>query len=126
MLSLVSLSLNRLLRRHTISIPIFEQGNPSPSHEMQQFSFKLHEHPNFGWSPRLSHAQFVELLSGVVAIRVRATYSNEGVGVIDDVELESAAYRAGGKPASNVEKCECPKVTLPHQISVVPYHIGFI
>ena len=97
--------------RYTISIPIFKQGNPSPSTEMRQYSFKLHEHPNFGWSPRLSHGQFVDLLSDVVSIRLRATYAKQGIGVLDDVELESAAYRVGSEPATHVEKCRCPEVS---------------
>ena len=96
--------------RSTISIPIFEQGNPMPSEEMQQFSFKLHDHANFRWSPRLTNAQFIELLSDIVEIKIRATYSNDGVGIIDDVELESASHRAGSKRATHVEKCQCPKV----------------
>ena len=78
---------------------------------MRQYSFKLHEHPNFGWSPRLSHGQFVDLLSDVVSIRLRATYAKRGIGVLDDVELESAAYRVGSEPASHVEKCRCPEVS---------------
>ena len=77
---------------------------------MQSYSFKLHEHPKFGWSPRLSHAQFNELLSNVVEIRLRATYSSEGVGVIDDVALESAVHHAGRELTTHVEKCSCPQV----------------
>ena len=79
---------------------------------MQQYSFKLHEHPNFGWSPRLSPSQLNELLSDIEEIRIRATYSKEGVGVIDDVELESAAHREGVPLVTHVEKCDCPKVVL--------------
>ena len=105
-------SLSPLSLRYTISIPIFEQGNPSPTEKMQQYTFKLHEHPNFGWSPRLSPSQLNELLSDIVEIRIRATYSKEGVGVIDDVELESAAHREGEKLVTHVEKCDCPKVVL--------------
>ena len=85
---------------------------------MQEYSFKLHEHPKFGWSPRLSHAQFNELLSNVVEIRIRATYSNEGVGVIDDVALESAVHHAGRESTSHIEKCNCPQVLLLRCLSV--------
>lgn len=41
-----------------ISIPIFAQGNPLPTREKQEYKFRLHEHPDYQWSPRLSAFEF--------------------------------------------------------------------
>ncbi|KAF0301703.1 Laminin subunit gamma-1 [Amphibalanus amphitrite] len=44
----------------------------------QEFTFRLHEHADFGWSPRLRARDFIALLSNLTAIKIRATYTPEG------------------------------------------------
>lgn len=97
-----------------IAVPIFAQGNPLPTREAQQYSFRLHEHPDYQWSPRLSALEFQKLLSNISAIRIRSTYVPDGTGYVDDISLGSAAQigasgSAGiGQLAAHVETCQCP------------------
>ena len=44
----------------------------------QEYKFRLHEHSEYGWSPRLRARDFISLLSNLTAIKIRATYSTEG------------------------------------------------
>jgi laminin, gamma 1 len=41
-----------------IALPIFAQTNPLPTREKQDYKFRLHEHPDYQWSPRLSTFDF--------------------------------------------------------------------
>ncbi|XP_029636725.1 laminin subunit gamma-1 [Octopus sinensis] len=95
----------------TISTPIFSQGNPTPNTKEQTFRFRLHEHQDYKWQPRLRAQDFIALLSNLTAIKIKGTYNTDGTGFIDDVRLETAGY-ASGKPASWVEQCTCPDAYL--------------
>ncbi|KAF2367040.1 Laminin IV [Trinorchestia longiramus] len=92
-----------------ISAPIFAQNNPLPIDQLQEYSFRLHEDQKFGWSPRLSSRDFIALLSNLTALKIRATYSYEGRGYLDDVRLETARPGRFGLPANWVEMCTCPQ-----------------
>lgn len=72
------------------------------------YKFRLHEHPDYGWQPRLSARNFISLLTNLTAIKIRGTYSPMGVGFLDDVELETASRGVAGQPALWIESCDCP------------------
>ncbi|CAL7935288.1 unnamed protein product [Xylocopa violacea] len=91
-----------------ITQPIFGQNNYVPSVMPREYRFKLHEHPNYGWEPRLSSRAFMSILSNLTAIKIRGTYTHQGRGFLDDVKLETAQRGAAGEPADWVEHCECP------------------
>ena len=94
----------------TISQPIFGQGNPIPSLKSQSYRFKLHEDPSaYGWSPRLRAKDFISVLANLTAIKIRATYTRDGTGYIDDVRLDTAKQMSGGSRATGVEMCTCPE-----------------
>ena len=44
----------------------------------QEYKFRLHEHSEYGWSPRLRARDFISLLSNLTAVKIRATYTTEG------------------------------------------------
>ncbi|XP_014218984.1 laminin subunit gamma-1 isoform X2 [Copidosoma floridanum] len=88
--------------------PIFGQKNKLPSVNVQEYTFRLHEHPDYGWLPRLSSRAFISLLSNLTAIKIRGTYTHQGKGYLDDVRLETAHRGAAGEPADWVEHCTCP------------------
>jgi len=93
-----------------VSQPIFGQGNPLPSTRSQTYRFKLHEDATlYGWSPRLRAKDFMSVLANLTAIKIRATYTNEGTGFLDDVKLETASLVNYGARASWVETCTCPQ-----------------
>lgn len=75
----------------------------------QEFTFRLHESPDYGWQPRLPALNFMSLLSNVTAIKIRGTYTPEGVGFLDDVKLSAARRGAAGQPAQWIEMCTCPE-----------------
>ncbi|XP_076658555.1 laminin subunit gamma-1 isoform X1 [Halictus rubicundus] len=91
-----------------ITLPIFGQNNRLPSVASQEYHFKLHEHPKYGWEPRLSSRAFMSILSNLTAIKIRGTYTHQGRGFLDDVKLETAHRGAVGEPADWVEHCQCP------------------
>lgn len=72
------------------------------------YKFRLHEHSNYGWQPRLSAQSFISILTNLTAIKIRGTYAPEGVGFLDDVKLETALRGVAGEPALWVESCNCP------------------
>ncbi|XP_063925380.1 laminin subunit gamma-1 isoform X2 [Zophobas morio] len=92
----------------SVTNTIFAQQNKIPSNVIQDYSFRLHEHPNYGWQPRLSARAFMSILTNLTSIKVRATYSPRGVGFLDDVKLETAGRLVAGTPALWVEQCSCP------------------
>ncbi|XP_017541872.1 laminin subunit gamma-2 [Pygocentrus nattereri] len=71
------------------------------------YTFKLDEQPDSKWKPQLSSTEFQTLLSDLAAIKIRATFGENGRGYLDDVTLVSARL-GSGTPASWVEKCRCP------------------
>ncbi|XP_012279283.1 laminin subunit gamma-1 [Orussus abietinus] len=91
-----------------ITQPIFGQDNRIPSVTPQEYRFKLHEHPDYGWQPRLSSRAFMSVLSNLTAVKIRGTYTHQGRGFLDDVKLETAHRGAAGEPADWVEHCQCP------------------
>lgn len=94
----------------SIQTALFQQGNSIPPNRRTQYHFRLNEDPEYGWSPQLSHRDFISLLSDLKAIKIKATYTNSGSGMLDDVSLETAiaAPGSGSTTASWVETCTCP------------------
>ena len=91
-----------------ISLNITAQNNELPTDQMQMYNFRLHQDPKFGWTPELSHLDFMSLLSNITAIRIRGTYVSQGSGFLDDVKLDTARKDVLGDQANWVERCTCP------------------
>ncbi|KAM6989831.1 laminin subunit gamma-2 [Tautogolabrus adspersus] len=79
-----------------------------PCGQKIRYSFRLDEQPGSRWRPQISSAQFQTLLQNVTAIKIRATFGENGRGYIDDVKLMSAR-RGDGVPARWVQTCSCPE-----------------
>jgi len=92
-----------------ISLPITEQNNPLPTKDFQEYKFKLHENSEFGWTPSLRPMDFMAVLSNISSIKIRGSFVPGGHGFIDEVQLDSAEYGGNGKPATWVERCDCPQ-----------------
>ncbi|XP_071154854.1 laminin subunit gamma-1-like [Mytilus edulis] len=93
-----------------VSSAIFTQGNKMPGIETHNYKFRLNEHPNYQWTPRINAQDFLTILSNLTAIKIRATYSNGGVGFIDNIVMETARLGSnGGEVAAWVEQCTCPE-----------------
>ena len=75
---------------------------------MQEYTYKLHENPEFGWSPRLSAKDFMAILANITAIRIRGIYVPDGTGFLDEVRLGTAEQGGSGAPANWIERCNCP------------------
>lgn len=72
-----------------------------------KYTFQLSEQAGSRWRPQLSPAEFHRLLSDLTAIKIRATFGEDGRGYLDNVTLVSA--RPGsGSPAGWVQRCRCP------------------
>ncbi|KAL1516830.1 hypothetical protein ABEB36_000679 [Hypothenemus hampei] len=95
--------------RNRITNTIFAQNNPFPNIEGQTYRYRLHEHPDFQWQPRLTSREFISILTNLTAIKIRGTYSPRGLGFLDDVKLETASPGAAGTPALWMEFCQCPQ-----------------
>ncbi|XP_058793265.1 laminin subunit gamma-1 [Phymastichus coffea] len=91
-----------------ITQPIFGQNNRLPSTVPHEYSFRLHEHPEYNWQPQLSARAFISILANLTAIKIRGTYNHQGKGWLDDVRLETAHSGTAGEPADWVEHCTCP------------------
>lgn len=103
----------------TLTLPIFSQENPTPTSDAQEYKFLLSEHPDYQWSSvDLSHFEFIRLLSNVTAIKIRGTYSNQGVGFLSKFSLQTSTPKEDlFKPelkliehwdsAAVVEDCNC-------------------
>ena len=91
-----------------ISLPITAQNNPIPTKDMQEYSFKLHENTEFGWTPSLRPKNFIAVLSNITSIKIRGSYVVGGSGGIDEFILETAEKGGDGKAATWVERCSCP------------------
>ncbi|XP_030761845.1 laminin subunit gamma-1-like isoform X2 [Sitophilus oryzae] len=92
----------------SITNTIFAQDNRIPSMETQNYKFRLHEHPDYGWQPRMSSRSFISLLTNLTAIKIKGTFAPRGVGFLDDVKLETASRGIAGKQALWIELCDCP------------------
>ena len=64
------------------------------------YTFRLHENPKFGWNPRLSAKDYIAILANITAIRIRGTYGGEGQGLLDEVKLGTAERGGTGPPAT--------------------------
>lgn len=91
-----------------ITNTIFAQRNPIPATQNQVYKFRLHEHQDYGWQPRLSARAFMSILTNLTAIKIRGTYTRMGSGYLDDVHLETASRGVAGRSAYWIEQCECP------------------
>ncbi|XP_041659922.1 laminin subunit gamma-2 [Cheilinus undulatus] len=78
-----------------------------PCGQKIRYSFRLDEGPGSKWRPQISSQQFQKLLQNVTAIKIRATFGDNGRGYLDDVKLMSAR-RGEGVPARWVQTCSCP------------------
>ncbi|ODN05380.1 Laminin subunit gamma-1 [Orchesella cincta] len=92
-----------------VSHPIFGSRNTLPTIQSQEYSFRLHEHPDFGWNPRLNSRDFMKILANLTSIRIRGTFTPNGVGFLDNVKLKTARRGAAGSAASWIEMCSCPE-----------------
>lgn len=43
------------------------------------YKFRLNEHPDYGWQPRLSTRDFFSVLSNLTAVKIRGTYTDRGM-----------------------------------------------
>lgn len=92
-----------------IALTIFAQKHSTPSIEPQLYRFRLQEHPDYGWEPRLSGRAFMSILTNVTALKIKASYSPQDVTFLDDITLETASRGiASSQPAYWVEQCKCP------------------
>ncbi|KAK5860490.1 hypothetical protein PBY51_021964 [Eleginops maclovinus] len=114
-----SLRLDRGVRHPSISDVILEGGGLRvtaslgelrsivPCGQKIHYSFRLDEQPGSRWRPQISSAQFQTLLQNLTAIKIRATFGENGRGYLNNVRLVSAR-RGDGAPASWVQTCKCP------------------
>lgn len=92
----------------SITNTIFAQQNKIPTVETQNYKFRLHEHPDYGWQPRLNSRAFISLLTNLTAIKIRGTFAPKGIGFLDDLKLETASRGIAGRQALWIELCDCP------------------
>ncbi|KAM9844838.1 laminin subunit gamma-2 [Aulostomus maculatus] len=78
-----------------------------PCGQKISYSFRLDEQPSSRWRPQVTSAQFQTLLQNLTAIKIRATFGENGRGYLDNVQLVSAR-RGRGIPAPWVQTCSCP------------------
>ncbi|XP_062259930.1 laminin subunit gamma-2 [Platichthys flesus] len=114
-----SLRLDRGVRHPSTSDVVLEGGGVRvsaslgdlrsivPCGKKIKYSFRLDEQPGSGWLPQVSSFQFQKLLQNLTAVKIRATFGENGRGYIDNVQLVSAR-RQDGVPARWVHACSCP------------------
>uniref|UniRef100_G3NA51 Laminin, gamma 2 n=1 Tax=Gasterosteus aculeatus aculeatus TaxID=481459 RepID=G3NA51_GASAC len=78
-----------------------------PCGQKINYSFRLDEQPGSRWKPQLSASQFQTLLQNLTAVKIRATFGENGRGYLANVRLVTA-QRADGAPARWVQTCSCP------------------
>ena len=83
-----------------ITLSITDQNNTMPDMMKNDYTFRLHENPKFGWNPRLSAKDYIAILANITAIRIRGTYGGEGQGLLDEVKLGTAERGGSGPPAT--------------------------
>ena len=96
-----------------ITLSITDQNNTMPGSEPNDYVFRLHEHPKFGWNPRLRVQDYIAILANITAIRIRGTYGGEGQGFLDEVKMGTAERGGDGPPATWEEDTQlCCKLRL--------------
>ena len=75
---------------------------------MQEYTFRLHEDPSFGWNPTMKASDFMSVLANITAIKIRGSYATQGIGFLDNVNLASAVRGNSGESATWIERCNCP------------------
>uniref|UniRef100_A0A8D0APG7 Laminin subunit gamma 2 n=1 Tax=Sander lucioperca TaxID=283035 RepID=A0A8D0APG7_SANLU len=91
-----------------VSASLGELRSIVPCGQKISYSFRLDEGPGSRWRPQLSSTQFQTLLQNLTAIKIRATFGQDGRGYLDNVQLVSARRGGAGVPASWVQTCRCP------------------
>lgn len=91
-----------------VSTSMGDLRSPVPCGQKINYSFRLDEQPGSRWTPQLSSFQFQTLLQNLTAIKIRATFGENGRGYLDNVQLVSA-QRGDGVPARWVHTCNCPR-----------------
>uniref|UniRef100_A0A3B3TYU7 Laminin subunit gamma 2 n=1 Tax=Poecilia latipinna TaxID=48699 RepID=A0A3B3TYU7_9TELE len=108
-----SLRLDRGVRHPSTSDVVLEGGGLRVAAQLRNvssgflFSFRLDEKSSSKWKPQLSSFEFQKLLQNLTAIKIRATFGEDGRGYLDDVNLVSA-WRGDGVAAGWVQTCTCP------------------
>lgn len=91
-----------------ITTQLTSQKNPKPTTNFQYYIYRLHEHPSFGWEPRLNGYDFQKLLTNLRSLKIRVNYADQGTGMLDEVFFESTVYDpATVQPVNWVEQCDC-------------------
>ncbi|XP_034743237.1 laminin subunit gamma-2 isoform X1 [Etheostoma cragini] len=115
-----SLRLDRGVRHPSTSDVVLEGGGLRASSSLGElrsvvpcgqkirYSFRLDGGPGSRWRPQLSTTQFQTLLQNLTAIKIRATFGQDGRGYLDNVQLVSARRGGDGPPADWVQTCRCP------------------
>nr|XP_002731086.2 PREDICTED: laminin subunit gamma-1-like [Saccoglossus kowalevskii] len=93
---------------YSVTLPLTAQGNPQPSTVIQEYKYRLHQDPSYGWRPTLSAFEMQRMLTELTAIKIRATYQDRGVGFLDNVKLATAGSSSGFDEVDWVELCQCP------------------
>ncbi|KAF1383164.1 hypothetical protein PFLUV_G00128460 [Perca fluviatilis] len=91
-----------------VSASLGELRSIVPCGQKISYSFRLDEGPGSRWRPQLSSSQFQTLLQNLTAIKIRATFGQDGRGYLDNVQLVSARRGGAGVPAGWVQTCRCP------------------
>ncbi|XP_044075483.1 laminin subunit gamma-2 [Siniperca chuatsi] len=80
-----------------------------PCGQKINYSFRMDEQLGSRWRPQLSTLQFQTLLQNLTAIKIRATFGENGRGYLDNVQLVSAQPRRGDSVSATwVQTCDCP------------------
>ena len=72
--------------------------------QMQEYTFRLHEHSKFKWKPDLSPKDFMAVLANITAIKIRGSFVPDGQGFLDEVKLGSAARGQATGQATWIER----------------------
>ncbi|CAL1580634.1 unnamed protein product [Knipowitschia caucasica] len=96
----------------SVSTSLGDLRHSVPCGQKLHYTFRLDEKL---WSPQLSSFMFQTLLQNLTAIKIRATFGNEGRGYLDNVSLVSAHPSPGTAPARWVQTCQCPPALEGHQ-----------
>ena len=83
-----------------ITLSITDQNNTMPDMNKNDYTFRLHENPKFGWNPQLSAKDYIAILANITAIKIRGTYGGEGQGLLDEIKLGTAERGGSGPPAT--------------------------